>query len=133
MVVLLRGTANIAAAARKHDESQCAQSWLSWLQEGPAKGLGAQHYISRVATGWIPSPVQQVRDEDGDGIDFDEVDDVSGVSEAGVVGAGISETIPLDHQQAVDSEAAKWAEIWRAGQLGARQGSFTEGSLYKGS
>ena len=28
---------------------------VKWMQEGPAAGLGRQHKMSRVATGWIPN------------------------------------------------------------------------------
>ena len=31
-------------------------AWTSWLEGGPAAGLRRQHFMSRVATGWVPSP-----------------------------------------------------------------------------
>ena len=34
--------------------------WTSWLHEGPARGLGRQHKMSRTAQGWIPSAEHQV-------------------------------------------------------------------------
>ena len=30
-------------------------AWLSWLKEGPARGLSRQHKMSRMALGWVPS------------------------------------------------------------------------------
>ena len=50
-----------AMAERKADAMEAAASkrafkrHAAWLQEGPAKGLGRQHKLSRTATGWIPN------------------------------------------------------------------------------
>ncbi len=32
-------------------------AWRSWLHEGPGHGLKRQHAMSRIATGWVFSPV----------------------------------------------------------------------------
>ena len=29
--------------------------FAKWVQEGPAKGLGRQHKLSRIANGWVPN------------------------------------------------------------------------------
>ena len=41
---------------------RCKADWVSWLQEGPARGLGRQHKMSRTAQGWIPSTEHLVDD-----------------------------------------------------------------------
>ena len=57
-VVILRLEAHQRAkAAGKYDLEARRRSWQTWLQEGPAKGLGRQHRMSRVVGGWVPSPV----------------------------------------------------------------------------
>ncbi len=45
--LLLQSAVKIAKAARSFDERKATNNWLSWLKEGPAKGLGAQHRMSR--------------------------------------------------------------------------------------
>eukprot|EP00973_Karenia_brevis_P089683 12398959-Karenia_brevis.AAC.1 len=58
LLARLRSTAFlIAQRATEYDMNASRRSWLTWLQEGPAQGLARQHRMSRVAGGWIPSPV----------------------------------------------------------------------------
>ena len=82
VVAARRATGGIAKAARLHDEHQSRVAWQNWLQEGPARGLGRQHKISRVSSGWVPSRALAVSQVDAQDID-DQVcfDDIEGVSE----------------------------------------------------
>ena len=65
-----------AEAAEAEADRASTARFLSWLHEAPAAGLGRQHKLSRVATGWIPSRTGEEpdnRNEDHDQNDDDEV------------------------------------------------------------
>ena len=53
-----RATARlIADKAKQFDLAKSRASFLSWLHEGPAKTIGRLHQLTRVSSGWIPTPV----------------------------------------------------------------------------
>ena len=104
------------------DQRRAIASWKSWLCEGPSDGLGRQHRMSRTAAGWVPSIVSCPAGDGGS--------EHSGPEPIGILGEEESEEddiaafecagqfleVPLDGQQAVDVEAAKWAAEWQVGQ-----------------
>ena len=54
----LRTTADlISKRAVAYDIQQSDAAWASWLCDGPCKSLGRHHRLSRVASGWVPSPI----------------------------------------------------------------------------
>ena len=57
-------TAKRARSLATHDLAERRKSWISWLHGGPSAGLGRQHRMTRIALGWIPSPVAAVVDDD---------------------------------------------------------------------
>ena len=76
--------------------------------------------MTRTAAGWVPSAVAAIDDEnrvgfEGDGDGCSQVDDSASVS--GTQADCATDSAPLDSQQAVDAEAAKWAHEWQVGQL----------------
>ena len=89
--------AGVAKRAASYDERRAAADWHSWLREGPGQGLGRQHRISRVATGWVPTPVEMV------------APDSAGHAEELLQQR---DTLPLHAQAQVDAEARKWAKEW---------------------
>ena len=112
----------IADAAHAHDSNASRQAWHSWLHEGPANGLGRQHFMSRVATGWIPAKQCSVRDvidcQNGGDEDDTILDDVNDISDHDIDGSLRSEWVPLNAQQAVNQEAEAWADVWQQGVQG---------------
>ena len=121
VLLMYRSTKAIAAAAHSHDQNSSRQAWVSWLHEGPAKGLGRQHRMSRIATGWIPARKARVELVDGEqDVDDDVqiVDDTEGVREDDLFNAEVPSLVPLGSQQTVDVEAEAWASIWRRGAVG---------------
>ena len=68
----------IAKRACQHDARRANASWDSSINEGPGRGVGRLHSMSRVATGWIPSPVgsRPTRDHDEAGV-WREADELS--------------------------------------------------------
>ena len=110
----------IAEAARLYDAKQSTRSWLTWLHEGPAAGLGRQHQMSRVAGGWIPSRAAAVKGTDearNDDPEHSWQNDLEDPSEEYVVHQANSANaveVPLDKQQTVDLEADEWGSIWQA-------------------
>ena len=64
-------------AVKQAEKEEAASSkaatvtWVSWLHEGPAAGLGRQHQMSKVAQGWMPTAMASGREGDmldlGDG------------------------------------------------------------------
>ena len=46
-------------------EKRSKADWVSWLNEGPAKGFSRQHRMSGTATGRIPTSKYEVDDLDG--------------------------------------------------------------------
>ena len=117
-----RTAKSVAEAAHLHDTNTAKVSWATWLQEGPAKGLGRQHMMSRVASGWIPSRECKASDPIFDSRDDDEqlhiINDVEGVTEEDVEAASQLTWVPLNSQQAVDVAASEWAEVWQEGKEG---------------
>ena len=111
-----KSTRAIAKCAHEHDEHASRIAWRNWLHEGPAKGLGRQHKLSRTSCGWVPSSIGPASDqtcEDDNSIEL--VDDVEGLTEADVSRAGVTDVQPLNKQQEVEAEALKWGEIWQVG------------------
>ena len=69
-VARLRATAlAVAKRAADHDQKVSQRNWQSWLREGPAKGLGRQHKVSRVAGGWVPSAIGVVMEGPDQAVD----------------------------------------------------------------
>ena len=73
--------------------------------------MGRQHRMTRVALGWIPSPVAAVVDDDPECGDC--ADDAVRLDLADAESSNVVQ--PLHCQQVVDAEAAKWATVWRVG------------------
>ena len=98
-----------ARTASNHDLTSRRRSWRTWLQEGPAKGLGRQHRMSRTVGGWVPSPV-------GRAATAGEIDDDFAAVVGGDVDLNDGELteMPLHAQHEVDSEAMTWAAVWQA-------------------
>lgn len=85
----------------------------AWLQEGPARGLGRQHRMTKVATGWIPSrSAQETRVGD---IDEDTWDDTELLEQSGQETVVISNSpaSPMGSQAEADEQrmgcGAQWA------------------------
>ena len=66
VIAIMRAACDVARKAHMYDDSTARNSWMSWLQEGPAGGLGRQHRMSRCATGWIPAKLGPVAATGGD-------------------------------------------------------------------
>ena len=99
----LHATADgVAKRAVLYDERRAEADWHSWLREGPGQGLGRQHRISRVASGWIPTPVGNAEVEDEE--QFPQEGDW-------IV------PMPVHAQQQVDEEARKWAQEWACDEM----------------
>ncbi len=91
------------------------------LNEGPARGLRRQHAMSKVATGWIPTPTGKpvnplrleggpganghAREDDGDDFDEDHI-----MIEAAI--CGDRDAAPLDVQQSTEAKAVEWSKQW---------------------
>ena len=105
-------------------------AWLSWLTEGPGRGLSRQHKMSRTALGWIPSEAgpgdwQDQDDEQPDHeLDPDMADAVAVADQPGpppgmpniLVTSSAMPACPASMQQTVDSAAQGWALEWSAGE-----------------
>ena len=85
-IPIMRAVAGVCDKAHDHDAHASRIRWLNWMQEGPARGLGRQHRMSRCATGWIASKLAPLLIEEG------EVDDLEGITDdrcdGAVVGGG---------------------------------------------
>ena len=107
----------IAEATRKYDARQATCSWLIWLHEGPAAGLGRQHQMSRVAGGWIPSRAAAVKfGDDAPNADPEHswqqhLEDLSEEYVVQQANSANTVAVPLDKQQTVDLEADEWGSI----------------------
>ena len=98
--------------------------WLSWLNEGPGRGLSRQHRMSRVALGWVPSTAGPAGQADGDEAqDFDpDIADAVDVatrlehnsSQSIIISSSEQPTCPMSLQQSVDDTALGWAQQWSA-------------------
>ena len=90
-----------------------AEAFSNWLQEGPMGGLKQQHRLSRTATGWIPTKVDQPKANDFTPID--ELDGLSAEQLASISLAGQDEA-PLTAQQSANDEKCKWGGEWAVGE-----------------
>ena len=109
VVVLRMEAVRLARAAAEGDIAARRRSWLSWLHEGPAAGIGRQHRMSRVAGGWIPSAVDHAA------FDRKEDDDLQeDAAESVELRTLDRRAMPLHSQQEVEREARSWATIWQA-------------------
>eukprot|EP00973_Karenia_brevis_P068016 9461997-Karenia_brevis.AAC.1 len=79
---LYRVTSKIATAAKAHDVHKFNASWKSWLSEGPSRGIGRQHRMSRTSVGWIASPVASHAEGAAEGETLEQFDDVDGLAES---------------------------------------------------
>jgi hypothetical protein len=99
------------------DQKRATDSWKSWLHEGPAAGLKRQHHMSRIAAGWVPTVISVSPPTAADIVD-DGISDVHGDCGPEELADDIERMdleVPLDGQQAIDAEAAKWAAEWLVG------------------
>jgi hypothetical protein len=114
LAVLAATAENAAQRSIKEDLKRSSNSWRTWLKEGPASGLGRQHRMSRVATGWIAAATAQPC-QDGMGNDPDDwLSDLCELETDAKSMARIMEPpdaageMPLNRQQSVDAESSKW-------------------------
>jgi hypothetical protein len=94
------------ASAAAHKVANDA--FLSWLHEGPGKGIGRQHRISRTAVGWKSSREAVPTDEGT----YEEVDGISG-HELREACLGSSTAVPRNAQQAAEQEGIDWGREWQ--------------------
>jgi hypothetical protein len=118
VVRMLRDAAlQMAVKAEAQADAAATANFRSWLNDGPARGLGRQHKFSRTRVGWIPSPT--FKDESDHGGDDDEAFD-DGMSlevmrSCKIVGEGSSGCVgPMSEQQLVEMEAVEWGKQWDA-------------------
>ena len=124
-VTRLRTEAVEAANRVAGQDDRAAQaSWRSWLHEGPGCGIGRQHRMSRTATGWVPSAVGDagfhlVYDDNGEAQNDDDIEDGKAelfADDGGRLLCSFAQAVPapmpLGNQEAVEAEAAKWAQEW---------------------
>ena len=103
------------AAAEELRRKATAESWHSWGEEGPAKGLRRQHQMTRTQVGWIPTPkTTQVKSEieehdEADGLSNEELDKI--LHDPGKV------IEPIGAQHQANAEAKKWGGEWRDGDV----------------
>ena len=115
----------ISRRTREYDIKQSNASWAKWLNEGPCKGLGRHHKLTRVASGWIPSAISDLGDVSSstDELEADRGED--NVSQAsleraqgqiycplGGRSARCESGSPLSQQGEVDVEAQRWSKEW---------------------
>ena len=55
MKFFLSGAKKASKAADSLAAKQTVNRWMKWINEGPAKGLGKQHRMTRTAAGWVTS------------------------------------------------------------------------------
>ena len=114
IMFLHKAVSSVAESAAKYDQNQSRASWLSWLENGPSRGLGKQHRMSRTALGWLPSKLGPVAIDFGDDA-ATPIDDVDGLDDRFLDSCEVFMQAPLDRQQTVDAEAGEWASIWNVG------------------
>ena len=85
-------------------------NWQNWLQEGPARGLGRQHRMSRSAIAWTHSKIAKPPDLILS--DMDVVDGLTTLEMEEVTHACEQLATPLNAQQPTDSEANGWGCVW---------------------
>ncbi len=102
-----------AELAEAEAASTARVAWRKWLTEGPCKGLGRQHRMSRTALGWQPAQLaapESVCLSEADALD--ELDE----TQLEVIHELPQDTpLPLNVQQTVDREAGVWAAEWGVG------------------
>ena len=110
-----------AEAAEAEADRASTARFLSWLHEGPAAGLGRQHKLPRVATGWIPSRTGEDPDDHNENNDQKEDDEVanwlSSQQLAEAITAQDTSTTPLAAQQTVNLELKEWGGEWAADEV----------------
>jgi hypothetical protein len=117
-IPIMRAVAGVCGKAHEHDAHASKIRWLSWLQEGPARGLGRQHRMYRCGTGWIASKLAPLVICEGGG--FDDLEGITDdMCDGEVVGRGNVLGVPLGQQQSVDAEADTWTDIWQHGVVGS--------------
>ncbi len=110
---LVTAATDIADSFRAHVQWVKFKSWSAWLHEGPAGGLGRQHRLSRVATGWIPVPIGVAPAPS-----LSIVDDVEEVADdwedmwGSVDSQNAVDRGPMDAQRVAEHEANIWAQQW---------------------
>ena len=111
---LSRAVGDVVDRAARHDQQAASRRWLIWLNEGPGRGLGRQHRMSRCATGFIRAKSVLTDALSQEPHDLDSEDDVEGISE-GDYEIEVCSSCPMNKQQSVDHEAEVWADIWHEG------------------
>ncbi len=108
--------AAVAMANACEDEVDLAsrRSWASWLNDGPAGGLGRQHRFTRVPTGWVPTKAAHGPVIPLSG--WDEQDKLTSADLRRLILPPRGGPSPLNAQQAVEVEANGWAVEWAEGQ-----------------
>ena len=103
--------AQVATKAAEQAERQAYQAasrtWASWLIDGPCKGLGRQHRLSRTALGWTPTVVGTMGETR-----LSEADVLNGLDERhlqAIRRPQMDVYMPLNAQQVADQEAGAWA------------------------
>ena len=110
-VSFLHATAVAAAAAAEQSSLRHRRAaWSSWLHEGPSKGLGRQHRLSRCALGWIPSAAAAAEAETLSTLDV--TDGLSFRLFETLAQQPSTEVVPLNIQESANFEAAKWSIEW---------------------
>ncbi|CAK0854479.1 unnamed protein product [Prorocentrum cordatum] len=100
----------ISRRTMAYDIQQSDAAWASWLCDGPCKSLGRHHRLSRVASGWVPSPISN-GEPDEDALSDATDDDCVSQREFDACEACCSPR-PLSLQAEVDAEARKWSTEW---------------------
>ena len=101
-------TARIVAIAK------ASAAWSAWLLGEPSTTLRRLHGMTRVTTGWVPSPLGKTPRVEGE----DEVGDEAWLEvEPDITEEAVQQSvcIPLGSQEEVDRQAEVWAAEWAAG------------------
>ena len=90
------------------------------MKEGPAAGLGRQHTMSRVATGWIPN--RSLVGTDGDeeeAYDDDEAeaDDLVAAQTAEVIKDLSAPKSPMGSHRGAAAQRGGWGKEWGIGNV----------------
>ena len=118
-----RATARlIADQAQRYDLAKSRAAFLSWLYDGPAKTIRRLHQLTRVACGWIPTPIGQPdqgknrgEEEQWDAEEeYYDCDEHASLAEDGEWPLRHA-CAPLGGQQEVDAEAERWFGEWLVG------------------
>lgn len=102
-------------AAAKRAQAKC----IVWRNDGPAAGLGRQHWLSRVATGWIPNRSAPGDDEDRiEEIEDEELDTefaAEAAQTAEVVQAPTAPLSPMGSLRKPTEQRSMWGKEWGIG------------------